>query len=61
MRCLNLSEDNRCQLFGKPERPAFCLSLRPNEDMCGSSRAEALQLLEHLEQATTPNSNKYKV
>jgi hypothetical protein len=54
VRCVNLTEDNRCQLFGKPERPAVCNSLRPTEEMCGHSDQEALAYLTHLEQITTP-------
>ena len=54
VRCVQLDDDLRCRLFGKPERPAFCASLRPGADMCGSSAAEALALLAALERATAP-------
>jgi len=27
MRCAQLSADNRCRLFGHPDRPACCASL----------------------------------
>jgi hypothetical protein len=50
--CVQLLPDLRCALFGKPERPAFCVSLRPTEEMCGSGRDEALDYLERLERAT---------
>lgn len=50
--CVQLLPDYGCALFGKPERPAFCASLRPQESMCGVDRAEALALLTALEQAT---------
>jgi len=36
--CVQLDDDHRCRLFGKPERPAFCASLRPEVEMCGRSR-----------------------
>lgn len=52
--CVQLLSDLRCALFGKPERPAFCVSLRPHEDMCGGSREEALTRLRILEEATRP-------
>jgi hypothetical protein len=55
VRCLQLTEDNRCKLFGKPERPAVCRSLRPTEEMCGKSTEEALARLNFLEQATAPH------
>ena len=52
--CVQLLPDMRCALFGKPERPAFCVSLRPQESMCGSTRAEAMEWLRTLEAATKP-------
>ncbi len=50
--CVQLLPDLRCALFGKPERPAVCVSLRPTEEMCGASREEALDYLDLLEAAT---------
>jgi hypothetical protein len=54
VRCVQLTPDNRCRLFGKPERPAVCRTLQPSEEMCGASAEEALLRLEFLEIATTP-------
>jgi hypothetical protein len=54
VRCVQLSAENRCLLFGLPERPAICVRLRPNEEMCGSSTEEALVHLAFLERATAP-------
>jgi len=54
--CVQLLPDYRCALFGKPERPAFCVSLRPMESMCGASRDEAMRTLAALEVATAPRS-----
>lgn len=54
VRCVQLDDDLRCRLFGKPERPAFCVSLRPSMEMCGNSRTQALAFLGHLETATAP-------
>jgi hypothetical protein len=56
VRCVQLTEDDRCALFGKPERPAVCQNLRPTEDMCGSSREEALERLVALEALTRPRA-----
>jgi hypothetical protein len=53
--CMQLLSDMRCALFGGPERPAVCVSLRPREDMCGASREDALTYLAALEQATRPH------
>jgi Fe-S-cluster containining protein len=52
VRCVQLLPDYRCALFGKPERPAVCVSLRPSESMCGTTRGEALEYLGALEAAT---------
>lgn len=52
--CVQLTPDLRCALFGRPERPAVCASLRPSEAMCGADRAAALAYLTRLEQATAP-------
>lgn len=54
VRCVQLTDDLRCMLFGMPERPAFCGTLQPNEQMCGASRDEALQFLTLLEIETRP-------
>ena len=52
--CVQLDDALRCRLFGRPERPAFCASLRPSMDMCGTDRGEALETLRVLELATAP-------
>ena len=55
VRCVQLAEDNRCRLFGRPERPAFCGGLQPAPDMCGSSQAQAMFWLAALERETAPS------
>jgi uncharacterized protein len=52
--CVQLTDDFRCALFGKPERPAVCASLRPSAEMCGANREDALRVLAALERATAP-------
>ncbi|MFO7170836.1 MAG: YkgJ family cysteine cluster protein [Chloroflexota bacterium] len=54
VRCVQLTADNRCRLFGRPERPAVCVSLRPSPEMCGTTSEEALVRLTFLERATAP-------
>ncbi|MBV8878739.1 MAG: YkgJ family cysteine cluster protein [Planctomycetaceae bacterium] len=54
VRCVQLTDDHRCLLFGLPERPKVCVQLRPTEDMCGSSREDALDRLRRLERSTAP-------
>ena len=53
-RCVQLTDDNRCRLFGLPERPAVCVSLRPSLEMCGQSTDEAYAHLIHVDSVTRP-------
>jgi len=52
--CVQLDEELRCKVFGRPERPAFCIGLQPSVEMCGASRDEALAWLARLERVTRP-------
>jgi hypothetical protein len=52
--CIQLTADGRCLLFGLPQRPAVCVSLRPSAEMCGETREQALAWLTSLERDTTP-------
>jgi uncharacterized protein len=52
VRCVQLTDDNRCAIFGRPERPRVCASLRPEPAMCGADRQHALHWLAALEAAT---------
>ena len=54
VRCVQLADDNKCKIFGLPERPAVCVSLRALEDMCGKSALEARVYLIRLEILTSP-------
>ena len=54
VRCIQLDADNRCRIFGRPERPAFCGGLQPSREMCGTANEQAMVWLAALEQATAP-------
>ena len=54
VRCVQLTEDLRCAVFGLPQRPAVCSSLRPAPAMCGGHRDEAIAWLTRLEVSTAP-------
>jgi hypothetical protein len=54
MRCVQLDDQQRCRLFGRPERPTVCISLLPSQPMCGQSREQALAWLGQLERASAP-------
>ena len=50
--CLHLMSDMRCAIFGQPERPAVCARFKAMNDVCGSSKTEAMWLITELERAT---------
>lgn len=52
VRCVQLTEDLRCAIFGSPERPACCSGLQASAEMCGGDRVHALHWLQKLEEAT---------
>lgn len=52
MPCIQLDEQLRCRIFGQPDRPAVCASLRPSPDMCGIDRDAAMAMLSRLEALT---------
>lgn len=49
VRCAQLTEDNRCLLFGRAERPAVCAAFMATPDVCGSYDEQAFALLTALE------------
>lgn len=53
--CVQLTPDNLCRLFGRPERPSVCTRLCPMLEMCGHSAPEAYATLMALEKATAPD------
>ncbi len=52
--CIQLDDHALCRLFGRPERPAVCASLRPTLEMCGVDRTQAMHWLGRLERLTAP-------
>lgn len=54
IRCVQLTDDYRCAIFGQPERPRCCAGLKPSPEMCGENREQALAFLRWLEEATRP-------
>lgn len=52
VRCVQLDADLRCRIFGRPERPAVCSSLKPSIEMCGDNREQAMFFLQRLEVLT---------
>jgi hypothetical protein len=54
VRCVQLTADLRCALYGRPERPAVCIHLEPSIGMCGDSAGQAMDILAALEAETDP-------
>lgn len=54
VRCVQLSDDNLCRLFGSSLRPNVCRSLKPSLEMCLTNRDEAMTWLIDLEALTAP-------
>jgi Fe-S-cluster containining protein len=52
VRCVQLDASSACLLFGHPDRPAVCASLKPSTEMCGDNREQALNFLRRLELLT---------
>ncbi|WFR58682.1 YkgJ family cysteine cluster protein [Anaerocolumna sp. AGMB13025] len=52
VRCIQLTKDNKCRIFGTKERPIVCGSLKPSKEMCKNNALEAYQYLEELEELT---------
>lgn len=52
--CVQLDAEWRCRLFGQPQRPAVCGSLKPDAQMCGDSRWQAMLWLARLDAQTRP-------
>lgn len=55
IRCVQLTDDGRCRLFGQPDRPAICNRLTPSLEMCGTTDAHAFDYLTQLEEVTRPD------
>lgn len=53
-RCIQLDEQQRCKIFTSPLRPAVCAGLKPDREMCGTTREEAMTWLLNLERLTAP-------
>ena len=49
VRCVQLTEDNRCKLFDLPERPTVCRAFQPEPLICGETNEEAFLIIGALE------------
>jgi uncharacterized protein len=52
VRCYNLADDLRCNLWGADNYPGVCHRFSPSFEVCGDSKTEALHLIGELERMT---------
>jgi Fe-S-cluster containining protein len=52
VRCVNLSDDHLCRLWGTPDYPPVCRAFAAEPDVCGTCTQEALVRLTLMEEAT---------
>jgi len=50
--CVQLTEDNKCKIFNQRQRPQVCSKFRPEQDVCGETREQALKNINLLENST---------
>ena len=55
IKCVNLTRDNLCALFGDPTRPAICKQFSATQEICGNNRAEAMFAIALYETVTAPD------
>src|SRR3972149_4651230 len=48
-RCIHLTEDYRCSIFGSSDRPKVCRQFKAEEIICGKNREDAIKNLALLE------------
>jgi uncharacterized protein len=54
MRCVQLTDDLRCAIFGRTDRPACCGGLQPSDEMCGADREHAMHWIARMDESTRP-------
>jgi len=52
LRCLHLDNENKCSIFLQSNRPLVCRSFQATEDVCGSTKEEAMAILSEWERLT---------
>jgi Fe-S-cluster containining protein len=53
IRCMQLTADNICKIYGMTDRPDVCVTYQATEEFCGKNRRDALRLLYELEKNTS--------
>lgn len=53
VRCIQLSDEGLCKLFGQSSRPSVCSELSASAEMCGTNNTHAMTYLIELETLTS--------
>jgi len=52
IRCINLNEDNLCNIYNTELYPRVCSNFSPSVEMCGTTTEDARLYLETMEKLT---------
>lgn len=59
VRCIHLTDDYKCAIYGHPDRPMVCELFKADPAVCGEDRAEAIMLLGMLEDGDLKDERLY--
>jgi len=48
VRCIHLTEEYECAIWGRDDRPAVCAAFMAEPEFCGRDRDEAMRILSSL-------------
>jgi len=48
-KCIHLTNDFLCDIFGMPSRPLVCINFNFDPEICGKNQQEAMQIMKGLE------------
>ncbi|KAB2824477.1 YkgJ family cysteine cluster protein [Aliivibrio finisterrensis] len=52
VRCVQLNDENLCDLFGKAQRPQVCHQFKACPNVCGTTPEQAIKIITELESMT---------
>jgi len=55
VRCVNLSPENRCTIYGRSDYPSVCTNFEASYETCGNDNEFAMANLKTLEGLTAPD------
>lgn len=49
VKCIHLTDDYKCSIFSRADRPKVCFDYKAEPLFCGNNKEEAIQILKELE------------